>query len=72
MGTSYIGEYPPLKCRSTTEMNKMDKIDILKKLQIILAEKDKLKSDNHTFYWNISYLHDEIHSSILDDRRGDQ
>jgi len=26
MGTSYIGEYPPLKCRSTTEMNKMDKI----------------------------------------------
>ena len=24
MGTSYIGEYPPLKCRSTTEMNKME------------------------------------------------
>tara|TARA_R110000823_G_scaffold83740_2_gene188723 strand:+ start:197 stop:385 length:189 start_codon:yes stop_codon:yes gene_type:complete len=28
MGTSYIGEYPPLKCRSTTEMNKMVKIII--------------------------------------------
>ena len=26
MGTSYIGEYPPLKCRSTTEMNKMVKV----------------------------------------------
>ena len=26
MGTSYIGEYPPLKCRNTTEMNKMEKV----------------------------------------------
>jgi len=72
MGTSYIGEYPPLKCRSTTEMNKMDKIDILRKIQIILAEKDKVKSDNETFYWSISHLYDEIHNSILDDMNGDE
>ena len=53
-------------------MNKMDKIDILKKLQIILTQKDKLKSDNEGFYWNISNFYDEIHNSILDDRRGDE
>ena len=50
----------------------MDKIDILRKIQIILAEKDKVKSDNETFYWSISHLYDEIHNSILDDMNGDE
>ena len=45
MGTSYIGEYPPLKCRSTTEMNKMIKVIIINDEEFIFSDRKVISRD---------------------------
>lgn len=48
MGTSYIVEYPPLKCRSTTEMNKMEiKLTEMEKEIIEFVATSDHASDGH-------------------------